>query len=201
MRSWHSTSRTGATCSRPGTSRSRTTRRRSATTSRFARRTSVRSSPRAVGRLPILAAVFISGAALLSVEIAASRVVAPYFGNSLFVWGALIGVVLAGLSVGYWLGGMVADRIPTPRLLTTTMAVGALLVLVVPLIDRPVLEAIVEWNPGPRLNPLLAAIALFGLPSIVFASVSPIGVRLVARSVASVGSTSGRLFAISTAGS
>jgi spermidine synthase len=151
--------------------------------------------------LPLAVAVFTSGAVLLGLEIAASRVVAPYFGNSLFVWGALIGVVLAGLAVGYWLGGVVADRIPSPRLLTTTMAVGAALVLLVPLLDKPVLEAVVDWDPGPRLNPLLAAIALFGLPSVVFASVSPIGVRLVARSVATVGTTSGRLFAISTAGS
>ena len=151
--------------------------------------------------VPLAIAVFTSGAVLLGLEIAASRVVAPYFGNSLFVWGALIGVVLAGLAVGYWLGGVVADRVPHPRLLTTTMAIGALLVLLVPLIDGPVLDAVVRWDPGPRLNPLIAAILLFGLPSIVFASVSPIGVRLVARSVATVGRTSGRLFAISTAGS
>src|SRR5688500_12155415 len=61
-------------------------------------------------------AVFTSGAVLLGLEIAASRVLAPYFGNSLFVWGALIGVVLAGLSVGYWAGGTLADRIPTPQI-------------------------------------------------------------------------------------
>ena len=57
-------------------------------------------------------AVFISGAVLLGLEIAASRVLAPYFGNSLFVWGALIGVVLAGLAIGYWVGGALADRLP-----------------------------------------------------------------------------------------
>ena len=151
--------------------------------------------------LPLAVAVFTSGAVLLGLEIAASRVVAPYFGNSLYVWGALIGVVLAGLSIGYWLGGVVADRFPDPRLLPTTMGVGAGLVLLVPLVDQPVLDAIVEWDVGARMNALLAAVALFLLPSIVFAAVSPIGVRLVARSVASVGSTSGRLFAISTAGS
>ena len=53
----------------------------------------------------VTAAVFLSGAALLGVEIAASRVLAPFFGNSLYVWGSLIGVVLAGLAIGYWVGG------------------------------------------------------------------------------------------------
>jgi spermidine synthase len=146
-------------------------------------------------------AVFTSGAVLLGLEIAASRVLAPFFGNSLFVWGALIGVVLTGLSIGYWAGGAIGDRYPDPRLLIGVMALGALLVLAIPFVDERVLRAVVRLDPGPRLNPLLAAILLFGLPSVVFASVSPIAVRLSARSVASVGRTSGRLFAISTAGS
>ena len=64
--------------------------------------------------LAIGAAVFLCGAVLLGVEIAASRFLAPFFGNSLFVWGALIGVVLAGLSLGYWLGGALADRLRPP---------------------------------------------------------------------------------------
>ena len=59
-----------------------------------------------------MAAVFVSGAVLLGVEIAASRVLAPFFGNSLYVWGSLIGVVLTGLAIGYWLGGALADRLP-----------------------------------------------------------------------------------------
>lgn len=146
-------------------------------------------------------AVFTSGAVLLGLEIAASRVLAPFFGSSLFVWGALIGVVLTGLSVGYWAGGVLADRLPGPRLLAAVMGLGALLVLAIPVVDEPVLEAIVRWDPGPRLDPLLAAVALFGLPSVVFAGVTPIAVRLSARSLATVGRTSGRLFAISTAGS
>ncbi|MDQ3875796.1 MAG: fused MFS/spermidine synthase [Actinomycetota bacterium] len=146
-------------------------------------------------------AVFTSGAVLLGLEITASRVLAPFFGNSLFVWGALIGVVLAGLSIGYWAGGVLADRIPAPLLLVGVMALSGLLVLAIPLVDDPVLEAIVGWDPGPRLNPLVAAIALFGLPSIVFAAVTPIAVRLLTRSLATVGRTAGRLFAISTAGS
>src|SRR5918999_2457369 len=151
--------------------------------------------------LAVGAAVFLSGAVLLGVEIAASRVLAPYFGNSLFVWGALIGIVLTGLSIGYWAGGILADRWPEPRLLAGVMGFGALGVLAIPVLDGPVLEAIVEWDPGPRLNPLLAAIALFAAPSIVLAGVAPIAVRLHARSLATLGQTAGRLFSISTAGS
>ena len=151
--------------------------------------------------LAIGAAVFVSGAVLLGVELAASRVLAPFFGNSIFVWGALIGVVLAGLAAGYWIGGVLADRIPAPQLLLVVLALGAATILLIPVVDGPVLEAIVEWDPGPRLNPLLAAVALFGIPSVILATATPIAVRLRARSVASVGKTAGRLFAVSTAGS
>jgi spermidine synthase len=167
------------------------------------------SGVRAVDATPVVlrrafivaAAVFVSGAVVLGMEIAASRVVAPFFGNSLFVWGSLIGVVLAGLAVGYWAGGWLADRWPTPSLLAAVMGLGALLVLAIPVFDEPVLEAIVNWDPGPRLNPLFSSIALFGPASVVLAGVAPIAVRLWARSLATLGQTAGRLFAISTAGS
>jgi spermidine synthase len=81
------------------------------------------------------------------------------------------------------------------------MGLGAVGVLAIPILDEPVLEAIVEWDPGPRLNPLLAAIALFGAPSVILAGVAPIAVRLHAQSLSTLGHTAGRLFAISTAGS
>ena len=165
------------------------------------------TAPRAPNRwsrfdgVPVMVAVFVSGAVLLGVEIAASRVLAPYFGNSLFVWGSLIGVVLTGLAVGYWLGGALADRLPATGLLLGVMALAALSILAIPVIDEPVLEAVVSWDPGPRLNPLLAAIALFGVPSVLMAGVTPIAVRLRAQSLTRVGRTAGRLFSISTAGS
>ncbi len=151
--------------------------------------------------MAIAVAVFLAGAALLGLEIAASRVLAPYFGNSLYVWGALIGVVLAGLSTGYWVGGAIADRYPTPRLLVGMLAAASLLVLAIPFVDEWVLEHLVEWDPGPRLNPLLATIFLFGAQSVILGTVSPIAVRLKAHSLAELGRTAGRLFAISTAGS
>jgi len=149
----------------------------------------------------VAVAVFLAGAALLGLEIAASRVLAPYFGNSLYVWGALIGVVLAGLSTGYWVGGTIADRYPTPRLLVAILGGSALLVLAIPYVDGWILDRIVDWDPGPRLDPLLATIFLFGAPSVLLGTVSPIAVRLKARSLEGLGRTAGRLFAISTAGS
>jgi spermidine synthase len=144
---------------------------------------------------------FVSGAALLGVELSASRVLAPFFGSSLFVWGSLIGVVLAGLSIGYWLGGALADRMPRPWLVVCVVVLGGLTVLAIPFLDDPVLELVVRWDPGPRLDPLVAAILLFGAPSIVLAGVTPIVVRLLASSVSSLGRTAGRLFSVSTAGS
>ena len=146
-------------------------------------------------------AVFLAGAALLGLEIAASRVLAPSFGNSLYVWGALIGIVLAGLSTGYWLGGAIADRYPNARLLVGILGASALLVLAIPYVDDWILERVVDWDPGPRLNPLLATIFLFGLQSVLLGTVSPIAVRLRAHSLANLGRTAGRLFALSTAGS
>ena len=94
---------------------------------------------------------------------------------------------------------MLADRFPAPQLLLVVLALGAAATLLVLVVDEPVLEAIVERDPGPRLNPLLAAVLLFGLPSVILATATPIAVRLRARSVVSVGKTAGRLFAVSTA--
>jgi spermidine synthase len=155
----------------------------------------------APGAVALRVAVFLSGAVLLGIEIVASRVLAPSFGSSLYVWGSLIGVVLTGLAIGYWAGGALSDRYPTPYLLTGTLALGASLVLLVPVLDGWVIDRVVSWDPGPRLDPLLAAIALFAPVSIVLAAATPIAVRLAARSLDRLGRTAGRLFSVSTAGS
>ncbi|MDH4344752.1 MAG: fused MFS/spermidine synthase, partial [Thermoleophilia bacterium] len=146
-------------------------------------------------------AVFLSGGVLLGLEITASRVLAPAFGSSIFVWGALIGVVLSGLATGYWVGGALADRLPTPYLLVGTLAAGAGLVLLIPYLDSAVVDLVVGWDIGPRADPLLAAALLFGPMSVVLAAATPIAVRLAARSLERLGTIAGRLFAISTIGS
>jgi len=145
--------------------------------------------------------VFTSGGVLLSLEIIASRVLAPYFGNSIYVWGSLIGVFLAALSVGYAVGGRVADRFPSLAIFAGIVFLAGLLTVPIPLVAAPVLDAIAGADFGPQLNPLVSAIALFVVPSIVMGMVSPFAVRLRARTVTTMGATAGSLYAISTVGS
>jgi spermidine synthase len=145
--------------------------------------------------------VFTSGGVLLALEIIASRVLAPFFGNSIYVWGSLIGVFLAALSVGYAVGGRLADKYPSPSLFAGIVFLAGLLTVPIPVIAGPVLDAIARADFGPQLNPLMGALALFVVPSIVMGMVSPFAVRLKARAVGTMGQTAGNLYAISTVGS
>jgi spermidine synthase len=149
----------------------------------------------------VLGSVCVSGAVLLGVELAAGRVLAPAFGNSLFVWGAIIGVILGGLSGGYWLGGVVGDRRPRVDSLLAALALGGAAVLVIPLVDDRVVGWVLDWDPGPRLDPLLCSLVLFGPMSVLLSAVGPIAVRLQAQTLETSGRTAGRTFAVSTAGS
>jgi MFS family permease len=84
--------------------------------------------------------VFVSGASSLAVEFSASRLLAPYFGTSLFVWANLIGLILLYLTIGYYLGGRLADRYPRPEVLYTLTIIAAFLISLIPFISRPILD-------------------------------------------------------------
>ncbi len=137
----------------------------------------------------------------MSLEMVGSRILAPYFGNSIFVWGSLIGVFLTALAVGYYLGGMLADRWPHLNVLAGFLAVAALLVLGIPAASAPVNIFLDARFPDPRVGALLATSVLFAAPTILLGTISPYAVRLEARSLAGVGNTAGMLYALSTAGS
>lgn len=145
--------------------------------------------------------VFGSGAVLMGLEIVGSRVIAPFFGSSVFVWGGLISIFLAALSLGYYLGGTMADRWPSATVLASLLALAGATILLLPVVARPVLLAFDAWDLGPRLNPLLASVTLFALPSILMGTTSPFAIKLVARDLATVGTSAGVLYALSTAGS
>ena len=131
----------------------------------------------------------------------ASRIIAPYFGNSIYVWGSLIGVFLAALAAGYFLGGRLADRWPSPAVFSGLVFCAGALVFPIPLIGSRILESIALADFGPRSNPLAASLALFFLPGVVMGMVSPFAVRLRARTVATIGNVAGVLYALSTVGS
>lgn len=145
--------------------------------------------------------VFSSGAALMGLEIVGSRVLAPVFGTSIFVWGALITTFLASLSVGYAFGGKLADRYPSALLLGNILVVAGLLLWLLLFRPGPILE-LFSLAPVPeRFKALLAALGLFSVPSVLMGSVAPFATRLAAREIVSIGRTAGNLAAVSTAGS
>lgn len=145
--------------------------------------------------------VFGSGAVLMGLEIVGSRLIAPFFGSSVFVWGGLISIFLAALSLGYYLGGTMADRWPRASVLATLLVLAGATILILPVVARPVLAAFDAWNLGPRLDPLLASITLFAIPSVLMGTTSPFAIKLVAKDLATVGTSAGVLYALSTAGS
>jgi len=138
---------------------------------------------------------------LLALEIVASRIIAPVFGNSIYVWGSLIGVILASLSAGYALGGRLADHWPSSVGFACVVFLAGGLVLLIPREASTILERISSADFGPRAGPLVAALILFFLPGAVMAMISPYAIRLRAQTVATIGNVAGRLYALSTAGS
>lgn len=145
--------------------------------------------------------VFISGAVLMALEIVGSRVLAPYFGSSIFVWGSLISVVMAALSIGYYWGGWLSVREPTYGKLLLLLLIPGVLIFFLPLIYPSVNDWIAGVDFGNRLNPLIACSVLFLLPGIFLGTISPYVIRLAATQLHTVGSTAGTLYAVSTCGS
>jgi spermidine synthase len=148
---------------------------------------------------------FVVGASALGSEIAAARLMAPYFGASTIIWANTIATVLVALSVGYAIGGRLADRDGSRRGLGKIVLAAAGLLAVVPFVSGPFLRTSVEAldavSAGAFAGSLLAVCLLIAAPVLLLGAVSPYVLRLSVRSVESSGRTSGRLSAISTLGS
>jgi spermidine synthase len=154
---------------------------------------------------PLSLLVFAVGTGSLGAEIAAVRLLAPYFGASTIVWANTIGVVLVALSLGYWLGGRLADRHPSMRGLCLLALTAAGLLALVPFIADPLLDVAVDAldsiSAGAFLGSLLGVLGLVAVPVLLLGAVSPYALRLAVSSVEEAGTVAGRLYAISTAGS
>jgi spermidine synthase len=154
-------------------------------------------------RIQLVAAVV--GAASLGAEIAAARLLAPWFGASTIIWANTIATVLVALSAGYWVGGRLADRDPTLAGLSRVVLGAAALLAVVPFVAGPFLrvsvDALDSVQAGAFAGSLFAVLILVAAPVLLLGAVAPYAVRLSVRTVDEAGRVAGRLYAISTLGS
>ena len=144
-------------------------------------------------------AVIVSGASVLAIELLGTRVIAPFYGASLYLWSALISVTLAALATGYAIGGRWADRGPRLGRFALVIGLAGLWIAVVPWIRFPVLAA--AESLGLRAAVLITATVLFFPPLTLLGVVSPYAIRLMASSLSVVGTTAGNLYAVSTVAS
>jgi len=156
-------------------------------------------------RLALWTLVLTGGMSGMAVEMAGSRLLAPYFGDSLLVWANLIGLILLYLTVGYYLGGWLADRMPRPEVLFRLTAAAALAIALIPVASRPVLRyaatgfATARW--GLLVGSFLGVMLLFAAPMILLGCISPFAIRLSVRGLHATGRVAGSIYGISTIGS
>ena len=150
---------------------------------------------------------FFSGMCIMAVELCASRLMAPFFGTSTFVWTNIIGVIMVALSAGYFIGGKLADRKPQLKILLKLLLAACVFLLVLPFVASP----LVRWLASllENLNSsfsfiffgsLTAIALLFSPPIVIMGMTSPFLIRIIAESD-HVGISAGRIFGISTIGS
>lgn len=155
-----------------------------------------------IGRKKILLTVFITGAAVLVIEVAAVRILSPYFGNTLYSFSSVLSTVLGALSLGYYYGGRMADKNPSRRnfyLIILYSGISVLLLYVSSIFVLPILGFLIS----PVFGPLIASLALFFIPSLLLGMLSPFAIKLQSEHApaGTIGTISGEVFFWSTLGS
>jgi len=142
--------------------------------------------------------VFITGATVLMLEILGTRIIAPYFGSSLYVWSSLISITILSLAIGYFLGGWIADKKPDFKLFYLLVFLIGLAILIIPRVDSAVLVFASSF--GVRFGSLVATFILFTIPMVMLGMISPFAIKLRAHTLDRVGITAGGLYALATMG-
>src|SRR3989338_3386296 len=150
-----------------------------------------------ISRLEII--VFIAGALVMILELIGSRLLAPYLGTSIFVWTALIGIVLGALSLGYYLGGRFSAKNPSLAFLCLILFLAGLAIFLVAIFKDFILFYSTYF--GVKSGAVFATIILFALPGVLLGMISPYAVRLKIKDLESSGGIAGNLYALSTIGS
>ncbi len=142
-----------------------------------------------------------SGFFVMAVELLGGRLLAPTFGSSIYVWGAIITIFMLALSIGYLAGGRWSTRHPSVRRLGSIVIAAALSVVPMLAVGVQLLDGVAAMVPDPRFGSLLASAALFFVPTFFSGMVSPYAVRLLVRDRATSGRHAGQLYFVSTFGS
>ena len=145
--------------------------------------------------------VFVGGFSVMSIELLGGRILAPYFGSSIHVWGSIITVFMLALSVGYLLGGRLSLVAPSLTRLGLIFLVCAVTVLPLVVWRAPLMASVFDRVEDPRYGSLIAAIALFFVPTACLGFISPYAVRLLVEKTDHSGYVAGKLYFVSTAGS
>ena len=144
---------------------------------------------------------FTGGFVIMALELLGGRILAPYFGSSIYVWGSIISVFMLALAFGYLLGGRLSLRRPTLRRFGLVLLIAALLLYPLVMYADRLLRLVFTHVEDPRYGSLLAAMLLFALPTVVLGVISPYAVRLRVEHAAHSGDVAGRLYFVSTLGS
>ena len=148
----------------------------------------------------VLFTAFVAGFALMGFEMFGTRVLSPFFGSGMPVWGATISVIMAGMGVGYAFGGTLADKRPSIVTLAALLLSAALFLCAFPLFGKPVCHLIDSFGLSRRVAALISAFLLFAFPVFFLGAISPLLVKLKVASMSDVGSGSGLVYAAGTAG-
>ena len=143
--------------------------------------------------------VFVASFCMLVIEIVAGRIMAPYVGVSLYTWTSIIGVVLAGISIGAYLGGLIADRYPRPATLGWLLFISGLGALSISPLTNLVGGA--QFQTSLMVRILLITTIIFFVPSCLLGMISPVVVKLTLKNLAKTGNVVGKIYAFSTLGS
>ena len=144
---------------------------------------------------------FSSGAVVMALEIAGSRIITPVFGSSTTTWGILIGIILTGLTLGYFFGGRISDSKPSFEKLCSIVFSTGLFILFIPFISQALIEFFIEIMPTSSAATFFSTLIIFGLPAILLGFVSPYAIKLAAKTLRKIGTTTGNIYSISTLGS
>lgn len=144
---------------------------------------------------------FTGGFVIMSVELLGGRMLAPYFGSSVYVWGSIITVFMASLSIGYLLGGQLSMRWVSLRVFASVFLLGSLTLYPLSLAAEPAMEWVFDNIVDPRYGSLTASLILFVIPTVILGIISPYSVRLLVGSAEESGRVAGTLYFVSTLGS